>query len=157
MVFETLRDCRKSLFCQKCALQLLKLDHHKMAILGFFDSLHRSKPVRERKGMSEITLEKVHGLLTDLAEYVMNEVPTRREVVTKEEFQRAISGLQIQLDQKADRSEVAEIKEGMNRLLEGMDAMVGELQTIRIEQVSIDASLRQVERRVDVLEKSAST
>jgi len=30
--------------------------------------------------MSEITLEKTHALLEKLAEYVMNEVPTKREV-----------------------------------------------------------------------------
>ena len=167
--------------------------------------------------MNGITLERVHDLLTQLAEYVMNEVPTRREVatkddiqkmreellskeefneakkdfltkdefyeakkdlltkeeflkakedlltkegfdkakeelLTKEEFQQTTIKILATLDQKADKSEVEKIRNDMDQLLQGMDAVAGELQTFRIERMAQTAALRRLEKRVEVLE-----
>ena len=92
--------------------------------------------------MTEITLEKTHALLEKLSEYVMRELPTRREVdnkvdklaeyvmnevalkndvPTKNDFNAAIRTIQTALDQKADKKDVDEIKHDLQIIMNGMD------------------------------------
>ena len=98
--------------------------------------------------MSDITLEKTHKLLEKLAEHVVNKVPTREEIITKEEFSKAINYLHRELDKKADKKDVEKIKQGINTLLEGMDAQVKQLDIIRTEQVAFHSAFNRIEKRV---------
>ena len=99
--------------------------------------------------MADITIEKTHDLLEKLAEYVMNEVPTRREMnelPTKHEMYEA-------LEKKADKKDVEKIKQGINTLLNGMDAQAKQLDIIRTEQVTTNAALQRHEKRITSLEE----
>ena len=71
--------------------------------------------------MSKITLEKTYALLEKLAEYVMNEVPTRKEMDAK------LACLERRLEEKADKQDVKRLEEKVDRIIEGMDAMAGGL------------------------------
>ncbi len=116
--------------------------------------------------MNEITLEKLHALVEKLAEFVINEVPTRQEVankddiqrlreelLSKEDFQIAVGKIMAMLDEKADKSEVEKIRKDVDQLIQGMDAVAGELQSFRIERMAQTASFRRLEKRVEVLEE----
>jgi len=103
--------------------------------------------------MSDITLEKMHKLLEKLAEHVVNKVPTREEVITKEEFSKAINYLHGALDKKADKKDVEKIEQGISTLLEGMDAQVKQLDIIRTEQVATNTALQRHEKRIATLEE----
>ncbi len=96
--------------------------------------------------MPDITLEKSHALLKQLAEYVMNEVPTKKEVYEK--FQRIFNeiwDLKEKIDQKADKNDI-------QKILGGQDNMVKQLDIIRTEQVAFNHAFRRLEKRVEVLE-----
>jgi len=123
--------------------------------------------------MSKVTPEKTHALLEKLAEYVMTEVPTKREMEARfegvhrrfEDVNKRFEGVNKrfegvdrrfdQMDRHFDQleSDVHETKENVKKILNGMDSQVKELEILRTEQVAIKSGLARVERRVDVLEK----
>ena len=97
--------------------------------------------------MPDITLEKTHALLEKLAEYVMNEVPTRREMnVRFEQVERKLETIE---EEKADKKDIRTI-------LNGMDAQVKQLDIIRTEQVATNAALQRHEKRIATLEEKES-
>jgi len=81
----------------------------------------------------EPTLKKTHNLLEKLADYVMSRLPTREEMDAK-------------LGKKAD-------KEDVQKLLEGQDKIVQELDIIRTEQSAFHAELNRLEERIEHHEK----
>ena len=112
--------------------------------------------------MSEPTLKKTHELLEKLTEYMMNEVPTKREV--EKRFQE----IERELERKADkkdlvivqkdlvvvkkelsvvRDDLLNVKENVCMILNGMDGMVKSLDDIRTEQSAFIADLRRIENR----------
>ena len=120
--------------------------------------------------MAEITLEKTHALLERVAEYVMNKVPTKKEV--DERFQRiderfekvdekfdkvydAIWNVKEELNQKADKRDVDTLKNQLGQLLDGQDEMIKQLDIIRTEQYSFNAAFNRLEERVESLESAS--
>jgi polyphosphate kinase 2 (PPK2 family) len=115
--------------------------------------------------MREITPEKTHKLLEKLADYVMNEVPRKSEVPTKQEMNARFEQVdrrfeQVdrrfdQVEQRLDHVEsvVQETKKDVKLILDGMDSQIKEGEILKTEQVAIKSGLRRVEKRVDVLEK----
>jgi methyl-accepting chemotaxis protein len=101
--------------------------------------------------MSEITPEKTHQLLEKLADYVMNEVPKKSEVASKEELGAVRQELKTDSDEL--RQDMQNIKGSLNTLLDGMDKQVQQLDMIRTEQVSFNQAFKRVETRVEKLEK----
>ena len=109
--------------------------------------------------MAEVTLQQTHTLLEKLAEYVMTEVPNRREMNERfaqvdnrfkqmenhfeqmenrfgqiddrfeqmenrfEQMDKHFQFIEYQLSQKADKSELAEIRDKVDYLIISMDAM----------------------------------
>ena len=96
--------------------------------------------------MPEITLEKSNALLKKLAEYVMNEVPTKRDVDARFERMARV------LADKADKNDVEKIHKKLNKLLEWMDSQAGQLDIIRTEQYATSATLDRHEQRLETLE-----
>ena len=103
--------------------------------------------------MSDITLEKTHALLKKLAEYVMNEVATKKELV-----QKADKNDFIVLKQDVDeiRQDVKENKKKLNIIIDGMDTQIKQLDIIRTEQVATNVALQRHEKRITVLEEKQS-
>jgi len=108
--------------------------------------------------MSEPTIKKTHELLEKLAEYVMNEVPRRDEVPTKQEMNARFDQVDKRFEHVESRldhveSDVKETKKDVKLILEGMDSQVKENEILKTEQIAIKSGLTRVEKRVDVLEK----
>ena len=109
--------------------------------------------------MPEITLEKTHALLEKLAEYVMNEVPTKRDVDARfaqvdgrfEQIDRRFALMEQRLDklelEKADKQDIETI-------LNILDKQTNQLDIIRTEQVAFDHAFRRLEKRLEILESS---
>ena len=93
--------------------------------------------------MSEPNLKKTHELLEKLAVYVMNEVPKKGEVPTKQEMNEGFQRVE---------KEINEVKHNVNRILEGMDSQAKQAEILKTEQAAIKSGLSRVERRVDVIE-----
>ena len=83
--------------------------------------------------MSKITLEKVHASLERLIDYVMTEMPY----------------IKRELDKKAD-------KEDVQKIMDIMDGQSKNIETIRIEQVSMNRTLDRFEKRISRLEERNS-
>ena len=105
--------------------------------------------------MEKITLEKMHALLEKLAEYVMNEVPRKDDVPTKNELNEKIWQLQQAIDPKADKKDVEMLQNDLRKLLDGQDDMIKQLDIIRTEQYAFNAAFKRVEKRVEVLESAS--
>jgi hypothetical protein len=117
--------------------------------------------------MSEITLEKNHELLEKLAEYMMNELPTRREVDAKlaqlrEELRRTatkdeLTELRIELTRKASIEQLDQLRVEMNQkldqLLRGQDAQAGQLADLRLEMAAVSKTLDVYNDRLGALEE----
>ena len=122
--------------------------------------------------MTKPTIEKTHELLEKLAEYVMNEVPTKREMEQRfqevnQEMEKRFQQIDRELERKADKEdfiivkeelsdvkeELSTVKENVRMILNGMDGMAKSLDVIRTEQKAFISGLRRVEKRVEVLEK----
>jgi len=117
--------------------------------------------------MSGITLEKTHEILEKLAEYVMNELPQKSEIMTKQELENRFQEvdnrfqqLEHELVRKADKADLITVQEDLNTLkenirmlLNGMDGMVKNLDVIKTEQAAFISGLKRLEHRVEVLEK----
>ena len=103
--------------------------------------------------MAGITLEKIHAMLERMAEHVVNEVPTKKEVDEKfqkvdEKFEKVFNeiwNLKEKMDQKADKKDI-------QKILDGQDAMVNQLDIIRTEQYAFNAAFTRLEERVESLE-----
>jgi len=108
--------------------------------------------------MPEITLEKTHALLEKLAEYVMNEVPKKSEVPTKDEinarFEKVDRRFAI-IEHWLERLELEKAdKQDIETILNILDKQTKQLDIIRTEQVAFDHAFRRIEKRVEILENS---
>ena len=74
--------------------------------------------------MSEPILKKTHELLEKLAEYVMTEVPTKREV--EKHFQE----IEKELDCKADKKDLIIVKEELTDVKEKLSTVKENVQMI---------------------------
>ncbi len=102
--------------------------------------------------MSKITLEKTHALLEKLASYVMNEVPTKKEMNERFELvDKRFESIELRLDEVED--DLKETKYGVKSILNGMDNTVKDMEILRTEQIAIHSGLRRLENRVDGLER----
>ena len=101
--------------------------------------------------MSDSTPEKTHALLEKLAEYIMNEVPTRQEVNARFEN---IDARFVQLEMRLDKLEQEKAdKQDIQLILDGMDAQAKQLDIIRTEQAATNAALLRHEKRITALEE----
>ncbi|MCJ7509163.1 MAG: hypothetical protein MUO85_10640 [candidate division Zixibacteria bacterium] len=94
--------------------------------------------------MAEPTLKKTHELLEKLVEYVMNEVPTRRdvdgkidklaeyvmneipkksEVMTKRELEKRFQQIERELERKADRKDLIIVQEELSVVKEDLPTL----------------------------------
>ena len=98
--------------------------------------------------MTEITLEKTHSLLEKLADYVMNETPTKREMDARFD----------QVEKRLDRveSDVRDTRRDVKLILDGMDTQVKDMEILKTEQIALKSGLGRVEKRVDSLEEKAA-
>ena len=96
--------------------------------------------------MAEITLEKTHALLEQLAEYVMTQVSSKQEV---NELRREMNE---KLELKADKTELKRVDHKADMLLEGQDGMVKSLDIIQTEIKAISGTLDNHEKRLADLE-----
>jgi hypothetical protein len=109
--------------------------------------------------MPEISLEQTHALLKKLAEYVMNEVPRKSEVPTKQEMNERFTQVDVRFERmarvladKADKKDIEIVQQKLDKILEGMDSQVGLLDIIRTEQYATSATLDRHEQRLGKLE-----
>ncbi len=86
--------------------------------------------------MLKITLEKTHELLEKLAGYVMNEVPRKNEVASKDELIAIRDELKTDINEL--REDVQEVKGNVNSILDGMDKQAKQLDIIRTEQAAFN-------------------
>ena len=91
--------------------------------------------------MSKPTPEKTHALLEKLAEYVMSKLPTREE-------------MQVELEKKADKKDVEEIKQKVDLIINNLDKQAKQLDDIKTEQISTNSALLRHEKRIEALEES---
>ena len=125
--------------------------------------------------MAKVTLEKTHTLLEKLAEHVMNELPTRREMNEKldqktdkvdvENIKQKVGDVKkdvkilrydvegLKVDVKDIKQDVNGLKQNQQLILNGMDGMVKQLDIIRTEQVAFNSAFDRIEKRVAVLEE----
>ena len=97
--------------------------------------------------MSDITLEKTHALLEQLAEYVTTQVATRQELhELRQEMHEFRQDMNERLALKADKTDVQHI-------LEGMDAQAQQLDILRIEMKAVSGTLDVHEERLGSLEE----
>ena len=85
--------------------------------------------------MSEITVDKTHALLEKLAEYVVTEVATKKE-----------------LAQKAGKKDLEKLEKKVDTLIDGMDSQAKEHEIFRLEQAAISKTLDRHEKRITTLE-----
>ncbi|MDZ7721943.1 MAG: hypothetical protein U5R06_03710 [candidate division KSB1 bacterium] len=101
--------------------------------------------------MSEITLEKTHGLLEKLADYVMTEIPAIKQKLD----QKADKTELINLDNKVNTlgNRVNSLDNKVNMLLEGMDAQSKQLEMLSTDMKSRVRTLDIHEQRLAMLEE----
>lgn len=80
--------------------------------------------------MNELTIKKIHEILEKLSGYVMEKIPK----------------IEQKLDEKADKKDV-------QKLLNGQDKIVGELDSIRTEQVAFNHAFGMFEKWIGEIEK----
>ena len=90
--------------------------------------------------MPDITLEKTHTLLEQLAEYVMTHVSTNHEV---NELRREMNE---KLELKADKTDIQNI-------LNGQDAQAQQLDNLSIDMKAVSRTLDIHEERLAMLEE----
>lgn len=111
--------------------------------------------------MSETTFKKMHELLEKLAAYVMNEVPKKNEVMTKQELEKRFNELKLEIKLDLDKRfqhmeselETKADKGDIQLILEGMDGIVKEFDIMRTEQKAFLSGIRRLENRVEELER----
>jgi hypothetical protein len=103
--------------------------------------------------MSAITLEKTYALLEKLTEYVMNELPTRKEMDAKlSHLEARLDARMDQMDTRMDQME-ARMNQKFDKIIERMDVMAGELANQRIEWKAISKTLDVHNDRLGKLEQ----
>ena len=100
--------------------------------------------------MSDITPENTHALLEKLAQYVMNEVATKKELKQKADKNDFIV-LKHEIDKV--RQDLKENKAILNIIIESMDAQAKQPDIIRTEQAAKHAALLRHEKRITALEE----
>ena len=90
--------------------------------------------------MSEITLEKTHALLEQLAEYVMTQVSSKQEMNEK-------------LEIKADKTDIQRLDNNIQLILEGMDTHSKQLETLSIDMKTVSGTLDIHKERLAMLEE----
>ena len=111
--------------------------------------------------MPDITLENTHTLLEKLANYVMSELLTRKEMAEKlaQKADKAdlflLDSKVSQLDEKVNRldDKVNRIDEKINLLLNGMDAQAQQLDILRTDMKAVSGTLDFYEERLGSLEE----
>ena len=107
--------------------------------------------------MPEITVEKTHALLKQLAEYVMNEVPNKSEVATKDEMNARFEQVDRRfalMEQRLEKLELEKAdKKDIETILTILDKQSKQLDIIRTEQVAFNHAFRRLEKRVEALEQ----
>ena len=124
--------------------------------------------------MAETTPEKTHTLLKELTEYEKNNVQTKKEVdakieklddkvgkledktgIMEERLDRlteyVLNEIPTKREMKEELEEKADIKD-IQKILDGQDAMVNQLDIIRTEQYAFNSAFKRIEKRVEVLE-----
>ena len=115
--------------------------------------------------MTKITPEKTYSLLEKLAEYVMTEIPLIKEELNKKADKSEINELKIDVNElKIDVNElkidVTELKEDVNNLkqkvdiiINGQDKQAKQLDDLKTEQVATNSALLRHEERITDLEQ----
>ena len=106
--------------------------------------------------MEKITLEKTHGLLEKLAEYVMNEVPRKSEL---NELRTDFSGLKtefngLRIEVKEVKEDVKDLKQKVNIIITVQDKQAKQLDEIKTELVATNSSLLRHDERITFLEQN---
>ena len=99
------------------------------------------------------TLEQVYELLKSLAEYVMNQVPTRREVMTRDELDERFGGLEARLAELERRLDEKADKKDVEQIYTILDGVIQRLDELQIEQKATNAAFVRLEERVARLEQ----
>ncbi|HDQ15607.1 MAG TPA: hypothetical protein ENN45_00935 [Bacteroidetes bacterium] len=107
--------------------------------------------------MEEITLEKIHAMLERMAEHIVNEVPTKKEVDEKfqkvdEKFQRVYDAILELKEEKTDKKDFEILKNKLETLLDGQYEIIKQLDIIRTEQYATSATLDRHEQKLEALE-----
>ena len=105
--------------------------------------------------MSEITVEKTHALLEKLSEYVINEVPTKREMNARFEQVEAKMNFHfecVEADIHETREKIENLDLKVNGLMDGMDSQAKQLDIIRTEQTAFSSAFDRHEKRITALE-----
>jgi len=112
--------------------------------------------------MSEITLEKTHALLEKLAEYVMNEVPTRKEVNERfgqidKRFEQIDKRFE-QIDKRFEKIEerFSQIDKRFEKIEEQIEQILKQLDLIRTEQRVFSQTFELHHKRLEVLEEKST-
>ena len=108
--------------------------------------------------MNEITLEKVHDMLEKLAAYVMNEVPTRREMNERfeqidkrfEEIDRRFEQIDKRFEQIDKRFE--QIDRRFEQIDKRFDSIGKQLEIIRSQQSVFTKTFEWHNERLELLE-----
>ena len=116
--------------------------------------------------MSEITPEKTHEMLEKLAEYVVNELPTKKEMHVgfqgvDQRFKQVDQCFEQvdrrfkQVDRRLNNLEqdVQDTKQNVRLILNGMDAQAKGMEILRTEQAAMKSGLARLEKRVDAIEE----
>ena len=105
--------------------------------------------------MEKITPEKTHALLEKLAEYVMNEVPTRREMKQRfEGIDKRFDGIDQRLDGVDQRLNGMDLRfEGIEQKFKGVDRQFGRIDE-RLDRMALQLDRLQQEKadKADVVE-----
>ncbi len=113
--------------------------------------------------MSDITLEKTHALLEQLAEYVMTEIPVIKQDIA--DLKQDVSTLKqdvsilkqdvfiLKQDVSVLKQDVSGLKSKTNMILDILDSQGKQIDTVLIEQKAISATLTCHEDRLGDLEE----
>ena len=97
--------------------------------------------------MPDITLEKTHALLEQLAEYVTTQLATRQELnELRQEMDEFRQEMNERLALKADKSDV-------QRILDGMDAQAQQLDILGTDMKAVAGTLDVHEESLGTLEE----
>ena len=115
--------------------------------------------------MTELTLQRNYELLEQLTEYVTTELPNLHGHLDQidgrldqmdgrlEFMEHSMQSILRQLADKADKSEIAEIKENVDYIIIIMDGMCKKQEEMNTEQKAFTAGFYRLEEQVDVLKK----
>ena len=106
--------------------------------------------------MKKTTPEKTHTLLEKLAEYVMNEVSTKKEV--DEKIGKLTEYMKTEVAKKSEvnelRTDVKDLKQKVDIIITGQDKQAKQLDDLKTEQTAFHSALLRHEKRITVLEQN---